>query len=147
MVDGLVNGILAAPGKVLSAIKSIIMGPVNWVQQKLDINSPSRLFRYYGSSFSEGMALGIDKKRQLAFASARRLATGVAGAAALGGAALSGTAATAATPAAAPVNFNVTINLKQLPGEDAAEFAKRVKQEFERLFREYLAGKRSEFGD
>ncbi|KZY93210.1 phage tail tape measure protein, partial [Erythrobacter sp. HI0074] len=118
MISGLVNGITSAPGRVWNALKSIVMNGVTNVKKLLGINSPSRLFMGFGGNLSEGMAIGIDRKRSDAFASARRLATGVAGAAALSSPAYAGGAGLG--PSTAPVSSGpVTIQIYQQPGEDA----------------------------
>lgn len=137
MISGLVNGILAAPGRVFKAIQSLVTGPIDWVKKKLDINSPSKLFMHYGGAVSEGMALGIDRKKQSAFSNARRLATGVAGAAALGGTAISGPAMAGGTGAvtsrAAPLIGELHIHQKD--GQTAGDLADEVIREIEKRMR------------
>lgn len=138
MVQGLVDGILAAPGAVWNALKRIVMAGVNGVQALLDINSPSRLFMSFGGSVSKGMALGIDGGKQGAMQSASRLASGVAAAgmprlAAAAGAPIR--SASAAQPAAAGAfggaTFNFTINA--LPGQDVNELAEKVAAKIEQI--------------
>ena len=146
MISGLVNGITSAPGRVWNALKSIVMNGVTNVKKLLGINSPSRLFMGFGGNLSEGMAIGIDRKRSDAFASARRLATGVAGAAALSSPAYAGGAGLG--PSAAPVSSGpVTIQIYQQPGEDAGDLAQRVRRELEAIERDRRAGANSAFGD
>ncbi|PKP97997.1 MAG: phage tail tape measure protein, partial [Alphaproteobacteria bacterium HGW-Alphaproteobacteria-13] len=79
IIDGLVTGIKAAPGKIWAALKSIIGGAWSNAKSFLGINSPSRLFMQMGGFVSEGLAVGIDRGRRLPADSARRLAQGVAG--------------------------------------------------------------------
>jgi hypothetical protein len=146
MISGLVNGITSAPGRVWNALKSIVMNGVTNVKKLLGINSPSRLFMGFGGNLSEGMAIGIDRKRSDAFASARRLATGVAGAAALSSPAYAGGAGLG--PSTAPVSSGpVTIQIYQQPGEDAGDLAQRVRRELEAIERDRRAGANSAFGD
>lgn len=146
MISGLVNGITSAPGRVWNALKSIVMNGVTNVKKLLGINSPSRLFMGFGGNLSEGMAIGIDRKRSDAFASARRLATGVAGAAALSSPAYAGGAGLG--PSAAPVSSGpVTIQIYQQPGEDAGDLAQRVRRELEAIERDRRAGANSAFED
>lgn len=139
MISGLVNGITSAPGRVWNALKSIVMNGVTNVKKLLGINSPSRLFMGFGGNLSEGMAIGIDRKRGDAFSSARRLATGVAGAAALGGTALSGPAlagsgsSQAAPAGAAPLIGELHIHQKD--GQDAGNLADEVIREIEKRMR------------
>jgi len=146
MISGLVNGITSAPGRVWNALKSIVMNGVTNVKKLLGINSPSRLFMGFGGNLSEGMAIGIDRKRSDAFASARRLATGVAGAAALSSPAYAGGAGLG--PSTAPDSSGpVTIQIYQQPGEDAGDLAQRVRRELEAIERDRRAGANSAFGD
>lgn len=146
MISGLVNGITSAPGRVWNALKSIVMNGVTNVKKLLGINSPSRLFMGFGGNLSEGMAIGIDRKRSDAFASARRLAAGVAGAAALSSPAYAGGAGVG--PSTAPVSSGpVTIQIYQQPGEDAGDLAQRVRRELEAIERDRRAGANSAFGD
>lgn len=140
MISGLVSGITSAPGRVWNALKSIVMNGVTNVKKLLGINSPSRLFMGFGGNLSEGMAIGIDRKRSDAFTSARRLATGVAGAAALGGTALAGSASAggASTAQAAPGRSAPLVgelHIHQKDGQDAGDLADEVIREIEKRMR------------
>ena len=140
MISGLVSGITSAPGRVWNALKSIVMNGITNVKKLLGINSPSRLFMGFGGNLSEGMAIGIDRKRSDAFTSARRLATGVAGAAALGGTALAGSASAggAGTAQAAPGRSAPLVgelHIHQKDGQDAGDLADEVIREIEKRMR------------
>ncbi len=142
IIDGLVRGIRAAPGKIWAALKSIIGGAWRNARSFLGINSPSRLFMQMGGFVADGLALGIDRGRRGPADSARRMAQGVASGFALPRspfAAASTSAGASAAPAghrAASAGFSigsVTFNLQQQPGENAEEFARRVLKELRKL--------------
>lgn len=145
IIIGLANGIRAAPGAVWNALKSIVIGGVDRIKSFLGINSPSRLFMGFGGNMVEGMTLGLNRNRQQAFASARRLATGVAGAAALG----TGAPLAAATPVqnapGSSARYEITINPP--PGQSAEEIAVAVGREIDRRERAAAARRRSSFAD
>ena len=148
LILGLARGITSAPGAVFEALKGVVMGGVSRIKNLLGIKSPSRLFMGFGNYLSQGMAIGIDQKRQQAFASARRLATGVAGAAVLGAPAVAGAAGSGtAGAAAAPVSISAPITIVQRPGEDNQDLANRVRLTIEQLAREDQARRNSSYAD
>lgn len=59
IVQGLVDGILAAPQAVLNALLSIVHSGIAGVRKLLDMHSPSRLFMQMGGFITDGLALGI----------------------------------------------------------------------------------------
>lgn len=60
IIDGIVNGITSAVGKIVQAAKDAAMRAYNAAKEALGIQSPSRLFRdQVGVMISRGMALGI----------------------------------------------------------------------------------------
>jgi len=60
IIEGLINGIKGAAGKVASAIKGVADGAVNAAKKALGIHSPSRVMRdQVGYWVSEGLAKGI----------------------------------------------------------------------------------------
>lgn len=59
MMDGLINGSKNAVGAVKDAIYSIGESVVNWFREKLNINSPSKVFMSVAQSIPEGTAKGI----------------------------------------------------------------------------------------
>lgn len=56
MIQGLIDGIKSFAGKVQDAVSDAVMGPVNWVKDKLGINSPSKLMR---DEIGKMMGLGV----------------------------------------------------------------------------------------
>jgi TP901 family phage tail tape measure protein len=139
IVQGLVAGILAAPGAVWNALKRIVNIGIDGVKNFLGIKSPSRLFMALGGHVSSGMALGIDGGRGRAMQSAQRLASGVASAGAPRLAAAAGQPIRAAAGAGAanafgggaPLTINFTINA--LPGQDVNELADKIVKKIERM--------------
>lgn len=61
MIDGLVAGIKAAPGRVRDALVGTAQGAVDAAKKYLGIKSPSRLFMEIGGFITEGLAIGIDR--------------------------------------------------------------------------------------
>lgn len=143
IIDGLVSGIRAAPGKIWAALKSIIGGAWSNAKSFLGINSPSRLFMQMGGFVADGLAIGIDRGQRRPVDSARRLAQGVLGgfslprspfAASPGGAGPAGAVASARPATAAGMSIrDIIFNLQQQPGENAEQFAKRVLKELRKL--------------
>ena len=147
IIGGLVHGITGAGSRIFSALKNVIGGAVDKVKNFLGIRSPSRLFMGFGGFMSQGMALGIDRDRDRAFASARRLATGVAGAAALSAPGFAAGASPSRPLAAPSAPAPVTIQIYQQPGQDADGVAAAVRRELERIERERRSATASAFGD
>lgn len=138
IVQGLVNGILSAPGAVWNALKRVVGFGIDQVKSFLGIKSPSRLFMALGGHVSSGMALGIEGGRGKAIQASQRLASGVASAGMPRLAAAAGAPirpASSAQPAAAGAfggaTFNFTINA--LPGQDVNELAEKVAAKIEQI--------------
>lgn len=61
MMDGLINGIKNTAGAVKDSIVNLGDNVVGWFSDKLNINSPSKVFMSVAQSIPEGVALGITK--------------------------------------------------------------------------------------
>lgn len=61
IIQGLIGGITSMAGAVVGAISSTVGNVAGTAKRLLGINSPSRVFRQFGSWVSEGLAIGIDK--------------------------------------------------------------------------------------
>lgn len=60
MINGLKNGVLSVAEDLKNAVVDTVMAPVNWVKDKLDINSPSRYMRdEIGKMMGEGVGVGL----------------------------------------------------------------------------------------
>lgn len=57
---GLSEGISSTRSKVVSAAGSIASAAANAMKQSLDINSPSKVFEYFGEMSGEGFAVGME---------------------------------------------------------------------------------------
>lgn len=142
MMAGLLT--FLTPGALTNRLIGIAKTGVTAFKNFFGIKSPSRLFMGFGGHMATGLALGIDRKRTEALSSARRLATGVAGAAALGaGATISPAAASGSTRASSP-EPPVTFNIYQQPGEDAEALVDRIERKLEERKRRRRG---SELGD
>jgi hypothetical protein len=60
MIDGLIAGITAAGGGILSAMTGAVTGAINGAKSLLGIASPSKVFAEIGTQTGEGMAQGVD---------------------------------------------------------------------------------------
>lgn len=60
IIQGLVDGILAAPEAVWNALKSVVLSGITQIREFLGIASPSRLFMAMGGYVTEGFAIGIE---------------------------------------------------------------------------------------
>lgn len=65
MMRGLANGIYAGQSGVVNAIISTVQAAIDAAKQELEINSPSRVFRWIGEMSAEGYALGIDDRLRM----------------------------------------------------------------------------------
>lgn len=143
IIDGLANGIKAAPGKVWAALKGVVSGAWQNAKSFLNINSPSRLFMSMGHSVSQGLAVGIDGSAAGPATSARRLAESVAGGFG-SGSRLAAQAANGggkgATGGGTTITGPVTIQFTQQPGEDISALAKRLLGEFAKLGQQQARG-------
>lgn len=73
LAQGLANGISSMAGHVMSVAASLASRAAAAVKNALNINSPSRVTREYGKSFSEGFIVGI----QMLFGQAERTSVGL----------------------------------------------------------------------
>lgn len=130
IIDGIINGIKAAPGKVKDALLGVIDRGITAVRERLGIASPSRLFMAIGGHVTDGLALGVDRGNGRPLASMARLATGLAGSFAMATTLPAGAASPGGGMAGGVNNFGpVSITINQQPGEDASDLARRVMQE------------------
>lgn len=77
IIQGLIGGIKSMAGAVTSAISSVVGNVAGRAKSMLSINSPSRVFRQFGSWVSEGLAIGIDKGGQKPVSAIGSVASGV----------------------------------------------------------------------
>lgn len=60
IVQGLVNGVTGAAGKLVDAVKGAVDNAIQGAKNLLGIKSPSRVFRKIGQYVMQGAALGVD---------------------------------------------------------------------------------------
>nr|DAZ31367.1 MAG TPA: tail tape measure protein [Caudoviricetes sp.] len=60
IVQGLVNGVTGAAGKLVAAVKGAVGDAIQGAKNLLGIKSPSRVFRKIGQYVMQGAALGVD---------------------------------------------------------------------------------------
>lgn len=66
IIDGLINGITDAGRRVYSTVKNIATNMMSTIKKTLGINSPSRVFMGYGQNIIDGLAIGLDKRVDVA---------------------------------------------------------------------------------
>lgn len=69
IVQGLVNGVTGAAGKLINAVKGAVGNAIEGAKNLLGIHSPSRVFRKIGQYTMQGAALGVDDDADLLFKS------------------------------------------------------------------------------
>lgn len=65
IVQGLVNGVTGAAGKLIDAVKGAVGDAIEGAKRLLGIRSPSRVFREIGQYAMQGAALGVDDDADL----------------------------------------------------------------------------------
>lgn len=69
IIQGLVDGVIGAAGKLIDAVKGAVGDAINAAKNLLGIHSPSRVFREIGHRTMQGAALGVDDDADLLFKS------------------------------------------------------------------------------
>lgn len=65
IIQGLVNGVTGAAGKLIDAVKGAVGDAIEGAKNLLGIHSPSRVFRKIGQYVMQGAALGVDDDADL----------------------------------------------------------------------------------
>ena len=80
LIGGLIEGIKARAGEVLSTIASFITDKIpQWVKDRLGISSPSKVMMDIGKWIPAGLAAGIEKASDLVKAATRKLVEATTG--------------------------------------------------------------------
>lgn len=130
----MMNGLLLAINPMALGAKLIQMAKngITAFKNYLGIKSPSRVFMGLGEDTAAGMAVGLQRGEQGVLGAAGRMATGMVAASSLAAAPVAGAAASA-PGAGAGGGLTVTINIQQLPGQDATALAEEVRRQLERM--------------
>lgn len=155
IVNGLVNGLYAGLGKIKTAINNIGDSTIAWFKEKLDINSPSRVFAQLGNFTMEGLTLGLvdggkGPLNAISQLGKQLTATGVLALGTLSTPALAVDMRPPISPAAAPgyaSNDHYEINIHPAPSMDAQAIARAVRTELSRIDNEKSARCRSKLSD
>lgn len=148
LIAGLIRGVTDK----LKALKDTVIGAAsavsNWFKEKLGIHSPSRVFAQFGGFMMQGLEGGIAADQAGPLDRIKMISADITRAMAMGAAA----PAIAATPAAAaappaPSLGDITIVIKQLPGQDSKDLARLVREALEDIKRGEAAAARSRFAD
>lgn len=155
IVNGLINGLYAGLGKIKTAINNIGDSTIAWFKEKLDINSPSRVFAQLGNFTMAGMTQGLvdggkGPLKAIHQLSKQLTATGVLALGTLGTPAL---AVDMRPPIAPPApstydsNDYYEINIHPTTNMDAQAIARAVRAELSRISNEKSARRRSQLSD
>ena len=155
MIDGMISGISSRWDALKTTVTGIGDKSVNWVKDKLDIHSPSRVFAELGGyvmqGFAQGMSNGENGPLSAIDSLSRRLAAIGAGVIIGGTAAASPIAAearpslTATSATAAPMQ--VTIHIHGAAGQGVDDIRRQVEQALENLDRRQQAQARRRLRD
>lgn len=78
IIQGIIDGINAAPTAIMDALGGIVNGAIDSVKKTLGIQSPSKLFAGFGKNMMLGMAEGINKFGDLPTARIGAVVSGMA---------------------------------------------------------------------
>lgn len=154
IMQGLVNGIKNAAGRVKGAVVGAADSSIEWFKDKLDIHSPSRVFAALGGYTMQGFAQGLLAEQSNPLSALQRIGDNLvaAGSQTIGGQVafdargpLAAAGATAQAAPAAGATYNITINAA--PGMDAQTIARAVAQELDKRERAQGARQRSALYD
>lgn len=129
MMEGLLMSI--NPMALAKKLISVARYGISAFKDYLGIKSPSRLFMAMGGHITTGLAQGVDKTARKPIRSIGKMATGLAGAMALGASPALANGGAAGGGGAGGVN--ITINITQAAGEDGEALAKRVAAQIKRM--------------
>lgn len=77
IVDGIKNGVSGFADRAKDSVVSFADSVSGWFTKKLEIHSPSRVFRGYGINVVEGLAIGIARTATLATTEVGKVADGM----------------------------------------------------------------------
>jgi TP901 family phage tail tape measure protein len=150
MMEGLLT--MLDPSRLVTRLLLVARSGVTAFKNYFGIKSPSRLMMEMGGHIATGLGAGIDGGAGKPLRSMGRMAARVAGAGALVlagptmGSASTGAAPNGARSGTAPVAaapLNLTLNIYQLPGENAEDLARRVID----IVKRKLGGGGGDYGD
>lgn len=150
MIDGLLNGLKASMGKLKDGIMNVGGAVTGWFKDKLNINSPSRVFAELGGYTMQGLAQGINREQREPLEAVAAVADRIASTQALtDGIQFDNRRPLAARPVAtaATSSNSYEIHIHPAPGMDAQAIGRAVAAELDRRERERAARGRSALYD
>lgn len=129
----MMNGLLLAINPMALGLKLIQVAKngITAFKNYLGIKSPSRVFMGLGEDTAAGMAIGLQRGERGVLGAAGRMATGMVAASSI--ATAPAMAAPAAGAGGTSSGMTITINIQQLPGQDATALAEEVRRQLERM--------------
>lgn len=155
LINGLIDGLTSRLGELKNTITNIGDSTIGWFKEKLDINSPSRVFAQLGGYTMDGLTQGLADGSKGPLSAINQLSKQLTAASLLA----AGTVSTPVlavdmrapiTPQAASVydsNDHYEININTSPGMDAQAIARAVRAELSRIENEKSAQRRSRLSD
>ena len=156
IVSGLVNGLYAGLSKIKTALNHIGDSTIAWFKEKLDINSPSRVFAELGGFTMDGLTHGLERGQKgplgaLTHISKQLTAAGTLalGATVMPALAVDNRAPIGNSPSAAVYDSHDTyeITLSTAPGMDLQSMEKSLRALLIRIENEKKARLRSRLSD
>jgi len=155
IVTGLVNGLYAGLDQIKNAINNIGDSTIAWFKEKLDINSPSRVFAQLGNFTMAGLNQGLVEGSKGPLNAISRLGKQLTASGALAFGTLSTPALavdmrapiTPVAPANDASNDRYEINIHPAATTDAHAIARAVRVELSRIDSEKSARRRSQLSD
>lgn len=164
MLEGLLS--MLSPSRLIGHIVGMAKSAIGAFKGVLGIKSPSRVFAEMGGHLVGGLTMGIDRGSEGPLGRTRRLAGELAAAMAVSAAVPVGVSSMASAVAAGPTSgsrgsgaggglggagvsqiFNVTIQIAQQPGQDAAALAREVKDIIDREARSRRDASYQDYGE
>jgi len=155
IIQGLWNGIKAAPGKLWTFGTSMAKSLAGGFKSAAQIRSPSRVFMALGGHIVGGLNKGLDgaagepvqRLDDLSRRMAAAIAVGTAVPAMATGVPVGGSSNAASGAVSAPATTYVSFKVYGAPGQSPEDIAMACRAEWEKMMREQAANGRSAFAD
>lgn len=145
MIDGMIGGITSRWEALKTTVTGIGDKSIDWIRDKLDMHSPSRVFAELGGYVMQGFELGLANGEDGPLAALGSLSKRLAAIGA--GVVISGTAAAGTAAPAGGALGPIVINIYGAPGHGVDDIQRQVEQALENIERRRQARARSRLRD